>query len=103
MPGISPAAAEEYIASLFANVLKRDPEPDEFAHWVTTATALPPEQVYFAFVKSKEYKLQQQKSVPTMFSARSLLFTHRRSIDHRRIRRKAVPPGTWRHQRHPFR
>jgi hypothetical protein len=62
MPRMSPAAAEEYIASLFATVLKRDPQPDEFAHWVTAAAALPPEQVYFAFVNySKEYKLQQEK------------------------------------------
>ena len=34
---------------------------------MATAAALPPEQVYFAFVNSKEYKLQQEKSVPTMF------------------------------------
>ena len=68
MPRMSPAAAEEYIASLDATVLKRDPTPDEFANWVTTATALPPEQVYFAFVNSKEYKLQQETSVPTMFA-----------------------------------
>ena len=58
---MSPAAAEEYIASLFATFLKRDPQPDELAHWLTAAAALPPEQVYFAFVKSKEYKLQQEK------------------------------------------
>jgi predicted O-methyltransferase YrrM len=68
MPRMSPAAAEEYIASLFANLLKRDPHPDEFAHWVTSAADLPPEQIYFAFVKSTEYKLQQQQSVPAMFS-----------------------------------
>ena len=43
---MSPAAVEEYIASLYATVLKRDPGPDEFAHWVSTAAALPPEQVY---------------------------------------------------------
>jgi hypothetical protein len=64
---MNPAAAEEYIASLYATLLKRDPGPDEFAHWVTAAAALPPEQIYFAFVKSEEYKLQQEKSVPTMF------------------------------------
>ena len=51
---MSPAAAEEYIASLYATVLKRDPQPDEFAHWVTAAAALPPEQVYFAFVNSTD-------------------------------------------------
>ena len=67
MPRMGPAAAEEYIASLYATVLKRDPRPDEFANWVKTAEALPPEQVYFAFVNSKEYKLQQEQSVPTMF------------------------------------
>jgi SAM-dependent methyltransferase/predicted O-methyltransferase YrrM len=67
MPRMSPAAAEEYIASLYATVLKRDPGPEEFAHWVTTAAALPPEQIYFAFVNSEEYKLQQENSVPTMF------------------------------------
>ena len=68
IPRMSPAAAEEYIASLYATILKRDPTPAELAHWATTATALPPEQVYFAFVNSKEYKLrQQEKSVPTMF------------------------------------
>ena len=62
MPRMSPAAAEEYIASLYATVLKRDPGPDEFAHWVTEAADMPPEQVYFAFVNySKEYKLQQEK------------------------------------------
>lgn len=74
MPRMSPAAAEEYVASLYATVLKRDPGPDEFAHWVTTAAALPPEQVYFAFVKWKEYKLQQEKSVRTMFSPGSYEF-----------------------------
>ncbi|BBX47784.1 hypothetical protein GCM10009641_88160 [Mycobacterium cookii] len=58
---MSPAAAEEYIASLYATVLKRDPRPDEFADWVRAAQALPPEQVYFAFVNSKEHKLQQQQ------------------------------------------
>jgi predicted O-methyltransferase YrrM len=67
MPRMSPAAAEEYIASLYATVLKRDPQPEELALWVTNATALPPEQVYFAFVNSEEYKLQQEKSVPTQF------------------------------------
>ncbi len=67
MPHMSPAAAEEYVASLYATVLKRDPRPDEFAHWVAVAADLPPEQVYFAFVKSKEYKLQQERSVPTPF------------------------------------
>ena len=64
---MSPAAVEEYIASLYATVLKRDPGPDEFAHWVSTAAALPPEQVYFAFVNSEEYKLRQEQSVSTMF------------------------------------
>ncbi|WP_163779038.1 class I SAM-dependent methyltransferase [Mycobacterium cookii] len=67
MQGLSSAAAEQYIASLYATVLKRDPRPDEFANWVRTAEALPPEQIYFAFVNSKEYKLQQEQSVPTMF------------------------------------
>jgi predicted O-methyltransferase YrrM len=68
MAHMSPAAAEEYIASLYATVLKRDPTPEEFADWVTNATtALPPEQVYFAFVNSKEYKLRQDTSVPSMF------------------------------------
>ena len=67
MPQMSPAAAEEYIASLYLTVLKRDPRPDEFAHWVNIAAALPSEQVYFAFVNSKEYNLQQEQSVPTMF------------------------------------
>ncbi|MEB3072025.1 class I SAM-dependent methyltransferase [[Mycobacterium] vasticus] len=59
--------AEEYIASLYVTILKRDPQPDEFAHWVTAAAALQPEQVYFAFVKSVEYTIQQAKSVPIMF------------------------------------
>jgi predicted O-methyltransferase YrrM len=68
MPHMSPAAAAEYIASLFATLLKRDPHPDELAHWVTTVAALPPEQVYFAFVNSEEHKLRQGQSVPTMFS-----------------------------------
>jgi predicted O-methyltransferase YrrM len=67
MPHMSPAAAAEYIVSLFATLLKRDPQPDELAHWVATVTALPPEQVYFAFVESKEYKLRQENSAPTMF------------------------------------
>ncbi len=61
MQRMSPAAAEEYVASLYATVLKRDPRPDELAQWVTYAAASPPEQVYFAFVNSKEYKLQQGK------------------------------------------
>ena len=47
VPHMSPAAAEEFIASLYATVLKRDPTPEELAHWVTTAGALPPEQVFF--------------------------------------------------------
>ncbi|MCV7008469.1 methyltransferase domain-containing protein [Mycobacterium gordonae] len=68
MPGMSRAAAEEYIHSLYATLLKRDPRPDEFANWVTTATTLPAEQVYFAFVNSKEYQLQQEKSVRPMFA-----------------------------------
>jgi FkbH-like protein len=63
------SVAEEYIASLYATVLKRDPLPDEFAFWVTTAAAWPPEKVYFAFVNSKEYKLQEGKSVPTVPTA----------------------------------
>lgn len=67
IPGMSPAAAEEYIASLYTTILKRDPRPDEFAYWVTTATTMAPERVYFAFVNSKEYKLQQEKAVSTMF------------------------------------
>ena len=65
IPRMSPAAAEEYIASLYATILKREPTPAEFAHWVTTAAALPPEQLYFAFVNSKEYKLRQKYS-PTV-------------------------------------
>ncbi|MCV7090820.1 class I SAM-dependent methyltransferase [Mycobacterium interjectum] len=67
MPHMSPAAAEEYIASLYTTVLKRDPGPEEFADWVTGAANMPPEQVYFAFVNSNEYKLQQEKSVPAQF------------------------------------
>ncbi|MEB3065627.1 methyltransferase domain-containing protein [[Mycobacterium] zoologicum] len=67
---MSSAAAKEFIASLYDTVLKRDPEPDEFAHWVATAAVVPPEQVYFAFVNSKEYKLlQRENSVAPMFSA----------------------------------
>jgi predicted O-methyltransferase YrrM len=68
MPHMSPAAAAEYIASLFATLLKRNPHPDELAHWVSTVADLPPEQVYFAFVNSEEHKLRQGQSVPTMFS-----------------------------------
>jgi predicted O-methyltransferase YrrM len=68
MPHMDTAAAEEYVSSLYATILKRDPQPDEFAQWVTAAAALAPEQVYFAFVNSKEYKLQQEKSVPSMFA-----------------------------------
>jgi len=67
MPQMSRAAAEQYITSLYGTFLQRDPGPEEFAHWVTTATQQPPEQVYFAFVNSNEYKLKQRKSVPTMF------------------------------------
>ena len=33
MLGMSPDAAKEDIASLYANLLKREPEPHEFAHW----------------------------------------------------------------------
>jgi hypothetical protein len=73
IPCMSPAAAEEYIASLYATILKRDPRPDEFANWVANAAAVPPEQVYFAFVKSKEYKLQQEQSVPTTAMDQSAL------------------------------
>ena len=67
MPHMSPAAAEEYIASLYATVLKRAPRPEEFAKWVTAAATMPPEQIYFCFVNSEEYKLQQEKSVSTQF------------------------------------
>ncbi len=67
MPHMNPAAAEEYIGSLYTTILKRDPTPEELAHWVNAATTLPPEQVYFAFANSKEYKLRQENSVPTMF------------------------------------
>lgn len=67
MSRMSHAVVEEYIASLYATLLKRDPEPDEFAGWVSLAAALEPEQVYFAFVNSEEYKRQQEKPVPTMF------------------------------------
>ena len=35
----SDAAAEEYIASLYAVLLRRDPTQAEFAHWVNTAAA----------------------------------------------------------------
>ncbi|MDT7738357.1 MAG: hypothetical protein QOK09_1726 [Mycobacterium sp.] len=73
IPCMSPAAAEEYITSLYATILKRDPRPDEFANWVANAAAVPPEQVYFAFVKSKEYKLQQEQSVPTTAMDQSAL------------------------------
>jgi predicted O-methyltransferase YrrM len=70
MSSLSPAAAEEYVASLYATVLKRQPTPEEFTHWVNNAGALPPEQVYFAFVNSNEYKLQQKTAaVPSMFAA----------------------------------
>jgi predicted O-methyltransferase YrrM len=65
--GMSPAAAEEYIASLYATVLKRDPRPDEFAHWVNIAATLAPEKVYFAFANSAEYKFQQEQSVQIKF------------------------------------
>jgi predicted O-methyltransferase YrrM len=68
-PRMSRAAAEEYIASLYATVLKRDPRPDESANWVAAAANTPPEQIYFMFVNSIEYQLQHQKSVPTMFPA----------------------------------
>ncbi len=94
MPRMSPAAAEAYIASLYATVLKRNPQPDEFAHWVTTAAALPPEQVYFAFVKSKEYKLQQEQSVPTMFPPGHYYSPVVDPSTIAELRREAVPPGT---------
>jgi FkbH-like protein len=68
---MSPAAAEEYIASLYATVLKRDAGPEELAHWVAAAATLSPEQIYLAFVNSKEYKLQQEQSVPTVPTAES--------------------------------
>ena len=68
MPRMNRAAAEEYIASLYATLLKRDPLPEEFALWVTAATEWPAEKVYFAFVNSKEYKRRQERSVPTISS-----------------------------------
>jgi hypothetical protein len=80
MPRMSPAAAEEYIAGLYATVLNRDPTPEEFAQWVTAAGILPPEQVYLAFVNSKEYKLRQEKSVPTIFETNPDLPRFGRSI-----------------------
>jgi hypothetical protein len=67
VPRMSPAAAKDYIASLYATVLKRDPYPEELALWANNAVTWPPEQIYFAFVNSKEYKLQQEKSVSTTF------------------------------------
>jgi SAM-dependent methyltransferase len=60
MSAMSLAAAEQYIATLYATILERDPEPDEFAKWVAAATTLPPEQVSSAFVESEEYKLRQE-------------------------------------------
>jgi hypothetical protein len=63
------AAAEKYIASLYTTILKRDPRPDEFAHWVAAAATMSPDKVYFAFVNSKEYESQQWKSVSTVFPA----------------------------------
>ena len=41
MPHMSAAAAEEYAASLYATILKRDPQPEELALWVTAATEWP--------------------------------------------------------------
>ncbi|WP_085234337.1 methyltransferase domain-containing protein [Mycobacterium conspicuum] len=65
---MSPAAAKEYVASLYATILQRDPTPAELVHWASTATVMPPEQVYFAFVNSKEYRLRHhERAVPTMF------------------------------------
>lgn len=61
-PRMNPPAAEEYIASLYATILKREPTPAELAHWVTAATTMPPEQIYFAFVNSKEYTQWQRYS-----------------------------------------
>lgn len=66
-PRMSPTTAEEYIASLYATILRRDPTPDEFAHWTTIAGDLPPEQVYFAFVNSEEYTLREEMSASTAF------------------------------------
>jgi FkbH-like protein len=65
--GMSPAEVEEFVTSLFTTILKRDPGPDEFAHWVTNASILSPEDIYYAFVNSEEYKLAQEQSVPTGF------------------------------------
>ena len=66
-PSMSPGAAEEYVASLYATVLRRAPQPGELAQWVTVASATQPEQVYFDFVNSEEHRLQLQQSVQTMF------------------------------------
>jgi ubiquinone/menaquinone biosynthesis C-methylase UbiE len=84
IPGMSPATAEEYIASLYTTVLKRDPQPDEFANWVTAAVALPPEEVYFAFVKSDEYKHQQEKD--------SNEYKHQQENDREATIKPAAPP-----------
>ncbi|MEB3049488.1 class I SAM-dependent methyltransferase [Mycolicibacter sp. MYC123] len=62
---MSTAAAEEYVASLYTTILKRDPRPEELDNWVNVA--MRPEQVYFSLVESKEYQLQQDKLVPTEF------------------------------------
>jgi hypothetical protein len=67
MPSISPAVAEEFVASLYATFLRRAARPDEFAYWVNAAT-LQPEQVYFAFINSEECKLRRENSVSTEFS-----------------------------------
>jgi hypothetical protein len=65
IPRINSAAAEEYVASLYATVLQRDPGPDEFANWMPAAEAWPAADVYLAFINSEECKRLQRKSMLT--------------------------------------
>lgn len=53
----------ELIVSLFKELLKRDPEPDELATWIAHAERITPEQAYFTFVNSDEYQKKRDEQV----------------------------------------
>ena len=60
---MTPDDARLYVLSLYRNLLKRDPEPAEFAHWVKVGQdEMRPETLFYAVVNSEEYKFNSKVS-----------------------------------------
>lgn len=60
---MTPDDARLYVLSLYRNLLKRDPEPAEFAHWVKVGQdESRPETLFYAVVNSEEYKFNSKVS-----------------------------------------